>query len=356
MSNEITLEDIESDLSESLEEKFPGISVKWKSLYREFGRDMSEEMKEEFLKFLPSIDGFTRLTVTLVLDNNFVLAQLRGFIKNDEKFEESFIYRLLNSGFVDAYGPVKLKEELYEKIVKHFPESIDKAINYADYILSKITIKDAYFIDAWVKASRQIGEIDRDDVPYLALAIDLDGHAIMSLDKVFDHQSDVKVWEMNDAGRIVANLHQGTFSIGLIGTGTATVLMLYKLVVYIIKALIDVLKDFINAIIGVFELFFNSASKIPKEVVIGLALTAITGLFVSDDFREKSMEAWRRVTENFQVFVEDLKDFLVLLKEQVLELWDVFKPICVTSAQLLFFLITEVNMMVEDLTQLSYQS
>ncbi|MEP1305102.1 MAG: PIN domain-containing protein [Balneola sp.] len=316
------------------------------------GINFPDDAKEEIRKSFLSIEGFGRLGVSVVIDNNFAIAQIRGFLKQGKKLEDSFIQRLLNSVFVEVYAPYKFKEELYEKIEIQFPDQLDEAKEYAQYILSRVIIRDAYFVENWIKAKRRIGDIDSDDIPYLALAIDIKGQAIISLDKVFDNQDDVKVWEMRDAGRVMASFSQGIVSVGLIGTGAVTLHSIYHVISYIFKIIIEILNELLSGIIAIFNLVFSSASHIPKEVWLGLLATAVAGLFFSEDLRQKGKDKLDKAIDNFKTIIQNLREYLSQLKEDIMELWKVFSPVATISGQILLFLFAEVNLMLEELTAL----
>tara|TARA_R110000868_G_scaffold1211_4_gene9397 strand:- start:12696 stop:13022 length:327 start_codon:yes stop_codon:yes gene_type:complete len=104
MEKQKILTDLRNDLSGNIEERFPGLSDEWKQLTQSVGIDFPDDAKEEIRRSFLSIEGFG-----------------------------------LNSIFVEVYAPYKFREELCEKIQIQFPDQLDKAKEYAEYILSRVT-------------------------------------------------------------------------------------------------------------------------------------------------------------------------------------------------------------------------
>ncbi|MEQ8524687.1 PIN domain-containing protein [Gracilimonas sp.] len=348
----ISDEELREQAQLRLEEKFPGISKEWKELTQNIGMDVKNKVKKEIQGNFISIQGIGRLNASVIIDNNFVIAQMRGILSSDKKLEDSFIYRLLNSIFITAYAPPKLKEELYDKVDKYFSDQYEEACVLAEYVLERVVIKEAYFVDNWISAQRKIGDIDEDDVPYLALALDIKGQAILSLDKIFQHQNDVVVWEMKDAGKVMASFSQGVASLGLIGTGAITLKSIYQVIAFIFEILIEILKDMLKAIMALFSLIVNSAANVPKEMWALLLITLLGSLFFSEDLRAKGKEFYDKAIEKFSQFIRDFRDFLIRLKEDLLELWNVFSPVASVTGQILLFLFAEVNLMLNEVKSL----
>jgi len=353
MSNTFDSKDYKKELSTSLNQKFPGLLEEWNQIASNFEVGLTEDLKQGIKEALSSFESFGPITVSVVLDNNFVFGQIKSMLKKQIPLEDSFIYRFLNSMFISAHGPFKLKVELYEKIDLYLQEDSAKAKEYADYLLSKISLEDAYWIEDWKKANQTIGHIDRDDIPYLALVIHLKSHAILSFDKIFQHQQETKVWNIDDGDRIITTFNKGIMSFSLFGVGIVSIEGVYKLLSHIVKTVFDIIKEIVLVIITLFGLGFELISKIPPGIGVLVLGAMLSGLIFSEEFRKKGADWIEKFKENLVVFIKKLIEDLKKFKEELIQLWEVFKPIGITSAQLIFYMSLEVSEMIDELGKLS---
>ena len=353
MSNKTDWNKNRDDLSVVLNQKFPGLLDGWNDISRNVETEITEEVKTQFKENFGTIESLGELNISVVLDNNFVFGQIKAMVTKGTNLEDTFIFRLLNSVFVSVHAPYKLQEELYAKIDKYLEAETTAAYKYAEYILSKIKLLDAYWTDDWKKANQQIGSVDEDDVPYLALAISIGSHAIISRDKIFQLQSETSVWTIGETDRIMTTFNKGALSFSLIGLGVVTIEGLYRLLSVLVKAIIEVIKELVTALVQLFQMIFKMISKIPPE--LGVIILGITLLYIfsSEEFRQKGMVMFDKIKNNAKEYLQDLIEDLKHFKNQLIELWEIFKPVGITSAQVIFFLSLEIFSMIEELEKLS---
>ena len=129
----------------------------------------------------------------LVIDSNIVISAL---IK-DSKTREL----ILEYGFELYYPRASLNN-----FEKYKQEIVDKAgINAEEFekiyqiLLEKISIiENIIFLDKLDEALTIIGNIDIEDVPFIALALSIENDGIWTDDADFDKQNKIKVWKTGD--------------------------------------------------------------------------------------------------------------------------------------------------------------
>jgi predicted nucleic acid-binding protein len=107
----------------------------------------------------------------VVVDTNIIFKALR--LKN------SFIRRVLNQEYFHFYAPKFLLVEIFkhkEKILKNNTQLEDEFYEYLNLLLQKITFvnEDIVSIGNYLEAYRLCKDIDEKDVPFIALALELE--------------------------------------------------------------------------------------------------------------------------------------------------------------------------------------
>lgn len=107
----------------------------------------------------------------VVVDTNIIFKALR--LKN------SFIREILNQELYRFYAPKFLLVEIFkhkEKILKNNKQLEDEFYEYLNILLNRITFvnEDIVSIGNYLEAYRLCKDIDEKDVPFIALAIQLD--------------------------------------------------------------------------------------------------------------------------------------------------------------------------------------
>lgn len=354
--NTAELYDLKSILSERIGEKLPNFNKHWNDITHSLGIEFVDCLKENLKPAALSLFEIHKFKFSVVVDNNFVLGQIMGFVDKGKSFEESFIYRLINASYIDVFGPHKLKKELRDKIDQHIKKDKKKAHEYADEILKKIKIRDAQWVCEWKKAQDLIGHIDEDDVPYLALSFHTESHAIISGDKVFGVQSESKVWDMRDAGRIITNYNAGFISFCFLGGVKDMIVNLFKVLMVILKELTEFIIGIITEIGRNIKDFLISLNNgIPDDVKFLLLLFAGVALITSEKFREFTADAISKIAEFVKFLFKKFVEFMNIIFNGLKTLYEAFKPLGITVLEVLEFFLTEWLIMREEVKKLEEQ-
>jgi len=136
--------------------------------------------------------------VKLVVDTSILFAAL---------LKKSTIRELLLNPLFEFYVP----EFGIEEIEKHVKEIADKSGLSVEnvYLLLGVLLTSIQVVPAerilnkYREAEKIMGKIDRDDVPFVALALSFPNDGIWSEDKHFLRQKKVKVWRTRDLLKLV---------------------------------------------------------------------------------------------------------------------------------------------------------
>jgi len=131
--------------------------------------------------------------VKLVVDTSILFAAL---------LKKSTVRELLLNPLFEFYVP----EFGIEEIEKHVEEIVDRSgLNVENvYLLLGVLLSSVQAVPAerilkkYREAEKIMGRIDRDDVPFVALALSFPNDGIWSEDKHFLKQKKVKVWRTRD--------------------------------------------------------------------------------------------------------------------------------------------------------------
>jgi predicted nucleic acid-binding protein len=337
------------DLSQRMKSRFPEFDAAWNKLLHEVGPDLVNYIQEKIDGQKAFLGQLAEFKFKFVVDNNFVFGQIKGAISKNKDIEKSFIYKLLSSKSIQVYAPPLLKEELLAKINLLIPEeNCERAIGYALMILSRIEIKDAQWVDNWKKANNLIGEIDNDDVPYLALALEIESHAIMTLDEVFHRQGEIRVWKHADVGKVISNYNSGFISLLIFEQGSG---LLYNIASIILRFIRDIVTELIEILIMIASGALKTLSGIPWPVwflIVGL------GIAFWDDISKAGKDI-------FTFLKEKGSEILARLKAVVLEIYDMLKGILEVAGlagtvafEFMGYLLNEYNNLNDQLKEMKF--
>jgi len=131
--------------------------------------------------------------VRLVVDTSILFAAL---------LKRSAVRELLANPLFEFYVP----EFCIEEIEKHVDEiadrsglSVENVYLFLGVLLASVQVVPAErILKKYKEAERIMGKIDRDDVPFVALALSFHNDGIWSEDKHFLRQRKVRVWRTRD--------------------------------------------------------------------------------------------------------------------------------------------------------------
>jgi predicted nucleic acid-binding protein len=336
-----------NEIKRRFESKYPEFDSSWKQMIKTAGIGLVNEMKDKLKIEYQFLKQLTDFKFRIIVDNNFVFGQIKGLLKKKGQIEDSFLFKLLLSKSVQMFAPPKLQEELIAKIHSVLKEEDHElALEYASVLTSKLRIQDAEWIDDWKKANQLIGEKDEDDVPYLALAFAVDGHAIISFDKVFQNQGDVKVWEFGEADRIITNYHSGILSFALAG---ATMNLLVYLISIIGKLIRDIFLDLINLLKQLAKGVITVLSKIPPELLLILTAFGLLAFFTSDELQKKGKDFAITISEMTKKAIAKLREMLKNVGEFLTNLIEFVGPVAIPTLEFLAYLMVQYHEMEKEL-------
>jgi predicted nucleic acid-binding protein len=339
--NENGILEFKNKIATNLNNKFPTFEEEWDKIVKTLGNDFVGLIKDELLLFRE----ISQFRFSIVIDNNFIFGQIKNVVEKNINIENSFIYKLVNSSYIDVYAPCKLKDELYDKINTVLKVKKGSAKKYANLLIKRIRIKDAQWVCEWKKANNLIGHIDKDDVPYLALAFHIESHAIISYDKVFKEQSLSKSWNIQDTDRIITSYNSGVISFCFIGTGMSIIELIWKTIVSIFKNIGEILLEIITGVgmlvVGAFDLL----KKIPPFIYVLILAIGIGATIYSEDFRKAGKDVLIKTGDIAKEVIMKIDSFLKWLIEIVKEFWEIFKPIGITGFEITSYFILEYTLM-----------
>ena len=134
----------------------------------------------------------------LVVDTSILFAAL---------LKKSAVRELLLNPFFEFYVP----EFCIEEVEKHVDEIVDRSGLALEnvYLLVSVLLASVQVVPTerilkrCKESERVIGKIDRDDVPFVALALSFPNDGIWSEDTHFLRQKKVKVWRTRDLLKLV---------------------------------------------------------------------------------------------------------------------------------------------------------
>lgn len=336
------------DYSSRLKERFPEFEKGWTKLVNDVGIDLVNFLKEKLRAEYSFLKEVSQFKFKMVIDNNFILGQIKGVIKKKKGIEHSLLYKLMMSKSIEMFAPPLLKEELDEKIRLLLQgEDQELALSYAMVLLPNITIKDAQWMDSWRMASNLIGDTDKDDIPYLALAFEIGGHGILSRDEVFHKQGDVQVWKHNDAGRVVTSYNSGFISLVLMDQSGQ---LFGKLIAVVFRFIRDSLLELVDLLVALAAGAIKGIAKIPMPIIIGLALL---GIIYFDEIKNTGKDFFKYIVEKGNEILQKLKAALKEIGEILIKALDVVQLGATITFEFLGFLVHEFNRFNDQIADLT---
>lgn len=237
-------------------------------------QEQMDNLNDFFMNILNHISEGFKFRLEFVVDTNIIFAEIRAILKGNP----SFLRNIINLPFLKLFAPPKIREELFNVIDRDLLEDLDKnkAYSLAESFLIKIVILNEKNVKAWNRAYSLLAEYDKDDVHFLALAISLGAHGIITKDKHFEKQDEIKVWTLGECGRTAVTVSHGALSFYILDRS------LDKLIPKIIDILFLFYNGFLEFCNELFDIaketFYelkNKYSNLPKWVKIGIPIASI---------------------------------------------------------------------------------
>ena len=212
--NDKNLKDILGNLDNQDVEVLKNSYNSFKDYLIEIKEGLSQEQIDNLNNFFMNIlnhisEGF-KFRLEFVVDTNIIFAEIRAILKGNP----SFLRRIINFPFLKLFAPPKIREELFNVIDRDLFKDLDKnkAYSLAESFLIKINILNEKNVNAWNRAYSLLAEYDKDDVHFLALAISIGAHGIITKDKHFKKQDEIKVFPLGECGRTAITVSHSALS------------------------------------------------------------------------------------------------------------------------------------------------
>lgn len=134
----------------------------------------------------------------LIIDANILIAAM---------IKDSTIREIILKSGHDFFAP----EEVVKEVLKYVDVISKKSrlprsenIRFLSILLDYVFLVPTQFFSGKIKkADKIIGDIDKGDVPYIALALSFPNHGIWTEDKHFQKQKKIKIWSTEDLAKKV---------------------------------------------------------------------------------------------------------------------------------------------------------
>lgn len=339
---------------EHLNDRLPEVNEFMNDVTDKLAPFIIDYLRNQSKKRLKSLQSVLNFKLKLVIDNNIIFAEINGLIKGGKNVETCFFYQLAISKVADFYAPPFLREEILEKVEQKFQdEDKPKAKEFAEKLLSTINIREAKWVEDWVKAKRKIGHRDPDDIPYLALFFDLKGHGIMSKDKIFiEEQTDAKVWSIHETGRLSAQFNKGMVSIFCTGNIPNFVSIISDIIHGIVLSVFNFIKKIAKVLFGLAKEGVRYISKLPPELWLilgGLFLAVYLG---NEEFKSNVSHRVKNAKEFVLRMVRRLNIWFIRFVEFLKNLYKILKPYAATAGKVFLYLIANSTLIIETIKEI----
>ncbi len=317
------------------------------------------ELLKNYLIQNKNLFSFNTFQIELVVDTNILYSEVRSLMLN----ESSFLMKLCKNPFIKIYAPSQIKIELYEKIRIKFPKdkktrdlNHDECVCAAKKILAQVEINDTIDNYSKVRAENILNERDADDIPFLALTFSLKTHGIISKDKDIIEQSETKVWELKDAGRMITEINKGAFSFLILGNTIPLIWKtLYRLLLYLWRLIINSVKQLAMLLYNILKNGISYIAQLPTWLLIILGIAAFA-ISQSDNTIKNINDFFSQIWEKLKPILEQIKELFNSLIDIFKELYSALSPVLNLSVELLSYLTEQSMIAYQRLDELDKQN
>lgn len=335
-------------------QKIPGIKGFMDEIKDQFSTHIITLLQSHAENELKVIKHILNFKLRLVIDNNILFASIRGLIKGNKDVKDSFFYKLALHPSTEFYAPPYLEKEIFRKIDELFNDNEkEKANSFAQILLNTIEIKEAFYVEDWLKAKRGIGHRDLDDIPYLALCFDLDSHGVMSNDKIFaEEQKDMKSWSIGDTGKMTANINEGMISFFILGHTTTIVQGIYTVTSAFFAAVYHALSEFVMIVLNVLRGGFSVLAKVPPIILILLGFSSLIAYVANDEVQDSVNQMFIDLKNKLKEMVLLLRDWFIKMRDTFIKLYHITKPFLKDASIMFGYFAISSQSMMEQINQI----
>ena len=311
---------------------------------RQASRDLPagyyEELRSGILSTLMSVIGGGRLTVTLVLDTNIVVADAFRVAQG----KPSTTQRLMESRFVRLVAPSDITSEARENVVKKLPKgaSLKMAKNHVETLLQRIEVVAGASVAALQRAQAKLANRDLEDAPFLAVLIDSEGEGIVSRDReAFDSLEGVKRWDLKEMADLVTVYESGTLALGVgAASGEALLELLSAVFTAVSRALLEAFAVFAGIIVGLATGAAEALSRVPQWawVVLGVVGAAVViAAILNEDFREWLFSGLSSIGDvlykSAKAIIGAAKTLIEAIHDVLVWVWEAIRPYVIATGK-----------------------
>jgi len=292
----------------------------WKEMHSKCGSQFINYIYEFLQKNQFLLTEGESFNIELVVDTNVIFAEILAIMRG----KPSYIRTIIANPFLVLYAPPEIRAEVEKAIIEDLPKKYDKddARKIAQDMLSHVNILKGERSKAWLRAHAIIGQRDKTDIPFIALAFSIGTHGIISRDQDFSTQDEIKIWELGEAGRLVSKMTKGSFTFFILNLSIAAVWeMSRSLCVIFLKVVTAVLRGLVLILAALFQGGVDILTRIPLWIFMaGIGAIALT-LLLWKEAREKSgdmlnvlwdwmRDAAKKIAKIFADIIKRVKAFI----------------------------------------------
>lgn len=293
--------------------------------------------------------------VKLVVDTNILYSEVRSLMINGT----SFFLKIADNPLLKIYAPTQLKEELYDKIRTKFKKDpatkdldVEQCLKQADLLLTKVTLHDEISSEAINKAQQYLQQRDLKDTNFLALSFSLNSHGLLTRDKDYSVQSEVKLWSLRDTGAVITDIGKASFSFIVTNLSVKAIWeVLYALIITLWKIFTEMIFSIIALLSSLVAGSISAIRNMPPALQLISGAILISVLLVEDlrnNFSEFLSVIWNEVRKIIATAIDLFKSLWLVLED----IYEALKPLFSVSLELLgYFSLLSANLVhqLEDL-------
>jgi len=312
-------------------EDFADFDKHWTKITHSLGNDFINYLRSCIQENLFMFTEDCEFKVKLVIDSNIVFSAVLSTMRGKPYF---FFSTLSKNPFLALYAPPQIIDEVNRTIDEDLSEELDKdkAKEIAKEILSKVTILKGQFLTSWKKSCEKahslIGNLHKDDVPFLALAFSIKSHGVITRNtKHFAKQDEVEIWSLSKTGNVISDLTKGSFSFFFFGMGIHSVLQFcYYICVSFLRVISEVISLIIYAVAALTKGSIEVLSKIPPQILFWVLVVTGAIFLFSNNAREKAGDILEKLGEKVMELIMKIKETFSSITEGIKQIIEILMP------------------------------
>jgi len=195
---------------------------------------------------------------------------------------------------------MELEYEIHEKIDERVKKKKQQDAHLlAQQWLTRIQLFDVPSQSFAGRAAQQLKRRDPKDVPFLALAIQLRSHGILTGDMDFDSQSRVRTFKLGKARRLWYDLSRGSIAICALGATEAVLEVVCRAFLLLLHSFYQLAAGLLKLLLAAAKNAWQLLLKVPFWVWVGLGVVALVSCILVQ-FNPEAKEWWSSKIDQFK--------------------------------------------------------